>query len=94
MAKKRLTTKKATYKISLDKLEVLNSKIKDLTKLNRSVFMKLNNENILLYSLVGKGVNIHSFKSHTQQIEDTFNVVKDTLKVEMVSKAWSRRNII
>jgi len=86
MAKKRLTTKKATYKISLDKLEILNSKMKDLTKLHKSIYMKLNNKSILLYSLVGKGVNIHSFKSHTQSIKDTFNVVKDQLEEEILYK--------
>ena len=83
---KRISTKKATYKISLDKLEELNEKIIDLTKLNKSIFFKLTNKELLLYSLVGKGVNIHSFKSHTQKINETFSVVKDTLNIELIYK--------
>jgi len=86
MAKKRITTKKASYKISLDKLEILNSKMKDLTKLDKSIYLKINNKTILLYSLVGKGANIHAFKSHTQKIEDTFNVVKDDIEEELLYK--------
>ena len=86
MAKKRISSKKANYKISLDKLEVLNAKMKDLTKLDKSIYLKIDNKTILLYSLVGKGANIHSFKSHTQKIEDTFNVVKDTLDDEILYK--------
>jgi len=86
MAKKRVTIKKATYKLSLDRLEILNQKIKDLTKLDKSVYIKVDNKNILLYSLVGKGVNIHSFKSHTQTVKDTFNVVKDEIEDELLYK--------
>jgi len=83
---KRLTSKKITYKISLDKLEDLNSKMKDLTKLDKSIYMKIDNKTLLLYSLVGKGANIHAFKSHTQKINDIFNVVKDTLDEELIYK--------
>ena len=83
---KRVTTKKATYKISLDKLEELNTKLIDLTKLHKSIFMKFTNNELLLYTLVGKGVNIHSFKSHLQSIKDTFSVVKDELEIELLYK--------
>jgi len=83
---KRVTIKKATYKISLDKLEELNTKIIDLTKLHKSIFMKFTNNELLLYSLVGKGVNIHSFKSHLQTISNTFNLVKDQLDIELIYK--------
>jgi len=86
MAKKRISTQKASYKISLDKLEILNSKMKDLTKLDKSIFLKLDNETLLLYSLVGKGANIHSFKSHTMKIKETFNVIKDELEEEILYK--------
>jgi hypothetical protein len=83
---KRINTKKANYKISLDKLEILIKKMKDLTKLDKSIYLKLTNNTILLYSIVGQGVNIHSFKSHTQNIKDTFNVIKDEIEDELIYK--------
>jgi len=83
---KRINTKKANYKISLDKLEELIKKMKDLTKLDKSVYLKLNNNDLLIYSIVGKGVNIHSFKSHTQVISETFSIIKDKLDDEILYK--------
>lgn len=86
MAKTKITTAKITYKISLEQLENLNTKMKDLTKLDKSIFIKINKKEIIIYSLVGKGSNINSFKSHKQNIKDTFNVIKDELDDELLYK--------
>lgn len=93
MAKKVLK-KTATYKISLDNLEILISKIKDLTKLDKSVFIKIDNQNILIYSLVGKGSNIHAFKSHIQKLKETFSVIKDELKEEILYKILDAKRFV
>lgn len=65
-------TESATYKITLEKLESVIENIKDLTKLDKSIILKFDKNNLLLYSLVGKGMNIHAFKSHTLKIKDVF----------------------
>lgn len=70
---KKIESGTATYKIELDNLEKIIDKIKDLTKLDKSVVLKINGKELLIYSLVGKGVNIHSFKSHLLKVKDYFN---------------------
>jgi len=83
---KRISTKKVNYKITLDKLEGLIKKMKDLTKLDKTIYLKIDNRNLILYSIVGKGQNIHAFKSHFQTVEDTFCVIKDQLEGELIYK--------
>jgi len=91
---RRIAKKTSSYKITLDNLEILISKIKDLTKLNKSVCIKIDNNNILLYSLVGKGVNIHAFKSHIQTLKETFSVIKDELEEEIIYKIEDAKRFV
>ena len=81
---KKVTTSTISYKISLDQLENLINKIKDLTKLDNTVILNFSNTELFLYSVIGKNIdNVHAFKSHTINIKDLFTVVKDKLEKEL-----------
>lgn len=81
MSKKRIQTKNVTYKITLDQLDKIIKKIKDLTKLDDTVIINFSNTEILLFSVVGKSLdNVHSFKSHILPISEVFDVNKNNLE--------------
>lgn len=91
---KRIKTQILTYKVSLDNLANILSNIKDLTKLDKSVTLKFNNEYLLLYSLVGKGNNIHAFKSHKLKIKDTFKSIKNEIEEDIIYKIEDAKRFV
>lgn len=81
---KKVKTSTITYKISLEFLYNLMTKIKDLTKLDNTVIMNFSNTEVLLFSVVGKNLdNVHAFKSHTIPIKDVFTVIKTKLNKDL-----------
>jgi len=78
---KKVKINSITYKISLDQLNLLIEKIKDLIKLDNTIIMNFSNTEILLFSVVGKNLdNVHSFKSHTIPTQDIFVSNKNKLE--------------
>jgi len=77
---KRITTSNITYKITLDSLANVIDKIKDLTKLDKRVLLKFDNNDLLLYSMVGKNNGIHGFKNHILKIKDIFSSIKGEIE--------------
>lgn len=81
---KRVKIENYTFKISLDKLSYLIDVITDLTKLDDSVVMNFDNNNLLLFSVVGRNIdNVHAFKSHILPISDIFLPSKNKLESEI-----------
>ena len=77
---KKVSASSITYKITLDKLENLIEKIKDLTKLDDTIIMNFSNQEVLLFSVIGKNLdNVHAFKSHRLEFKDVFILTKDKL---------------
>jgi hypothetical protein len=78
---KRVKTNTVTYKISLEQLSNIIEKIKDLTKLDNTIIMNFSNNEILLFSIIGKNLdNVHAFKSHIIPIKEAFSVNKNKLE--------------
>lgn len=81
---KIVKTNTITYKISLEQLNILIEKIKDLTKLDNTIIMNFSNTEVLLFSVIGKNLdNVHSFKSHTIPIKDLFTSNKNNLESDI-----------
>jgi len=79
---KRIKTAIATYKINKENLKDFINKSLDLTKIlskeeDNKIVMKVNMKNVLLYSSVGQGNDIHSFKSYLYKTDDFFKNKKD-----------------
>lgn len=79
---KRIKTSIVTYKINKESLSDFISKSLDLTKIlskeeDNKIVMKVNMKNVLLYSSVGQGNDIHSFKSYSYNTEEFFSNKKD-----------------
>ena len=81
---KRVKTNTITYKITLNSLNNLITKIKDLTKLDNTIIMNFSGTEVLLFSIVGKNLdNVHAFKSHTIPITEVFSVSKTKLEKDI-----------
>jgi len=85
---KRIKTSSIIYKISKDNLKDFISKSMDLTKILSKdeedlIIFKINSNNILLYSSVGHGNDIHSFKSYNYKTNEIFSS-KKTLENEII----------
>lgn len=79
---KRLKTSIAIYKINKEKLSDFISKSMDLTKIlskeeDNKIIMKIDMKNVLIYSSVGQGNDIHSFKSYSYKTDDFFSNKKE-----------------
>ena len=75
---KKINSGSIIYKISLDNLEVLLEKIRDLIKLDNRVLFKIDNDNLFIYSMVGEKLNVHAFKGYILSMKDIF-FVKSTV---------------
>jgi hypothetical protein len=71
-----------TFKISLESLQIIIDKIKDLYKLDNKVTFKFINDKLLLYSLVGDKKHIHAFKSHILNLNQVFLNFKEPITNE------------
>ena len=74
---KRIVTKNNVFKMDSDKqLSTFLKMVQDLTQIDDRIMFSFNNENLLLYSMVGQDSNIHAFKSHIIEMDKIFLSVK------------------
>ncbi|NPV12832.1 MAG: hypothetical protein HPY57_13755 [Ignavibacteria bacterium] len=82
---KKIQINSISYKMTLESLNILIEKIKDLTKLNNEVLINISNNEMLLFSVVGKNLNnVHAFKSHIINLKDLFSVNKNHLDGDLL----------
>lgn len=71
MANKRITTNNFIFTIPSEKLKKFTNWIDDLTKIDDKIMLNINDDKILLYSIVGKE-NVIAFKSHILNLKEYF----------------------
>jgi len=82
---KKIQTGSVSYKITLESLNNFLEKIKDLTKLDNSIIMNFTQNDVLLFSVVGKNLdNVHAFKSHTIPTSTLFSSNKNQIENDLV----------
>ncbi len=59
--------------MSNEQLKNFLDKIKDLVSIDEEVLLKIDNDNMLMYSLVGEKKNVNAFKSFIVKTEDVFS---------------------
>ena len=64
-----------TYKFSMtqNQLTFFLEKIHDLMSIDNEILLKINNDNILLYSIVGEKMNVNAFKSFIFKTNEIFS---------------------
>ncbi len=67
---------KIKFKINSDKLSDFISKLEDLTKINDTIKLKIDNDNILMYSMLGGQVML-AFKNYLIDTKDYFEFSED-----------------
>lgn len=77
-------TQTVTHSLSMTNEQLKNflDKIKDLVSIDDEVLLKVDNYNILMYSLVGEKKNVNAFKSFIVKTEDLFTF-KEELEKQM-----------
>jgi len=61
------------FSMTNEQLKNFLDKIKDLVSISEEVLLKVDNDNILMYSLVGEKKNVNAFKSFIVKTEDLFS---------------------
>ncbi len=66
-----------TYKFSmtLTQLGFFLEKVHDLLSIDNEILLKINNDKILLYSIVGEKMNVNAFKSFVFNTNDVFHLI-------------------
>lgn len=73
------------YTTTIDQLNSLLRKIKDLTAINTKIVMRIEQSNVLLLSFVGESFKtIHAFKSYVFPIEEIMNIKKGDLSEPII----------
>lgn len=62
-----------SFNISNESITKLIDTLKDLSRLNDKVLLKIDKKNTLIYSLVGNGNSVNAFKNFIFKTEDIFN---------------------
>lgn len=71
-----------SFSMTNEQLKNFLDKIKDLVSIDDEVLLKVDNTNILMYSLVGEKKNVNAFKSFIVKTEDIFTF-KEELEKQM-----------
>lgn len=66
-----------SFIINKNSLSQLIDVLKDLSKLNDRVLMKIDKDNVLIYSLVGDGNNVNAFKNFIFKTDELFYKIGD-----------------
>lgn len=66
-----------SFVIKKNNLSRLIEVLKDLSKLNDKILMKIDQENTLIYSLIGDGNNVSAFKNFIFKTDDLFSNIGD-----------------
>lgn len=75
-----MSTSNIHFKITTTQLQDLLVKIKDLVKIDSRLVIKINNENVLLFSFVGDSFkNIHAFKNYIFSTSDLMSIKEEIL---------------
>lgn len=61
------------FSMSLSQLTFFLDKIHDLLSIDNEILLKINNDNILLYSIVGEKMNVNAFKSFVFKTNEVFS---------------------
>jgi hypothetical protein len=80
---KKINSSDVVLELTNDSLKSLINKLDDLTDINEKLVFKFDKTNLLIYSFVEKGKDIHTFKSYILNMEDVFTKVgeiSNTLK--------------
>ena len=80
MAKK---SNSINFVFSKQQFQSFLNKIKELTKIDTKIYLKLNKENIILYSTVGSGKQIYVFQNYIFKTSDILTL-KDELPDEII----------
>jgi hypothetical protein len=61
------------FSISLTQMNFFLDKVHDLLAIDDEILLKINNDNTLLYSIVGEKMNVNAFKSFIFKTDDVFS---------------------
>ena len=61
------------FSMTLNQLNFFLDKVKDLLAIDDEILLKINNENILLYTIVGEKMNVNAFKSFIFKTNEIFS---------------------
>lgn len=61
------------FSMSLSQLNFFLDKVHDLLSIDNEILLKINNDNILLYSIVGEKMNVNAFKSFIFKTDEVFS---------------------
>jgi len=61
------------FSISLEQMKFFLDKIHDLLSIDDEILLKINNDKILLYSIVGEKMNVNAFKSFIFNTNEVFS---------------------
>jgi hypothetical protein len=67
---------KIKFKVNNDKFGDFLTKLDDLTKISTTIKLKIDNENTLIYSVLGKAA-VLAFKNYTLKTKDLFEIKED-----------------
>jgi len=76
----KMQTVNHLFSMTNEQLKNFLDKIKDLVSISDEVLLKVDNYNILMYSLVGEKKNVNAFKSFIVKTEDLFTFKKELEK--------------
>ena len=68
------------FSISLTQLNFFLEKVHDLLSIDDEILLKINNDNILLYSIVGEKMNVNAFKSFVFKTNEVFTFTDELPK--------------
>jgi len=76
--------KKFAFTLNLEYLNDFINILKDLSRIDQTVKMKLDSDEILFYSRKGVGLNIHAFKSYIIPTEKLFITTEDIPNLDFI----------
>lgn len=65
------------FSMTINQLTFFLDKVHDLLSINNEILIKIDNDNILLYSIVGEKNNINAFKSFIYKTKEVFSFKED-----------------
>ena len=68
------------FSMSLAQMTFFLDKVHDLLSIDDEILLKINNDNILLYSIVGEKMNVNAFKSFIFKTNEIFSFANDIPK--------------
>jgi len=72
--------KNISFTCSKEQLFIFLKKIKDLTNIDKRIIIRMENDNVLIFSFVGDSFkNVHAFKNYVFPIETIFNIKKGAI---------------